>query len=100
MYSILSNSGRRVYGVKHYMVETLADIDAIPLLATVAPGSTALVAATQEKYILTKERVWMPLGNSGGSGPSTGDDVIYEGGDIDQDISAVFDIYYDGGNVK
>jgi hypothetical protein len=47
MYTILSNSGRRVYGVKQYMVETLADIDAIPLLSTVAPGSTVLVTSSK-----------------------------------------------------
>lgn len=96
MYTILSNSGRRVYGVKQYMIETLADIDAIPLLSTVAPGSTVLVTSSKQKYILTKERVWMPM-ESGG--PSETEEIIYEGGDIENDPDIEYDIYYEGGQL-
>lgn len=97
MYTILSNSGRRVYGVKQYMVETLADIDSIPLLATVAPGSTVLVAASKQKYILTKERIWMPIK---ADDPSDVDEVIYEGGNIETDPVSEVDISYEGGQLE
>ena len=103
MYKILSNSGKRVYGVKAFMVDTLADIDAIPLLSTVAPGSTVLVTSTSDKYILTHERTWMPItcnsGSSGGGDSGNVDDeIIYEGGDLDAGLD-VPDIDYDGGEL-
>lgn len=97
MYTILSNSGRRVYGVKRYMVETLADIDSIPLLATVAPGSTVLVAASKQKYILTKERIWIPLS---ANAPSDVDEIVYEGGNIETDPVSEVDISYEGGQLE
>ena len=99
MYNILSNSGKRVYGVKTFMVETLADIDKIPLLVTAAPGSTVIVANTSKKYILTRDRVWMPF-NSGSSGgeDSPEQEIVYEGGDLEAGIDQV-DIDYEGGEV-
>jgi hypothetical protein len=100
MYNILSNSGKRVYGVKTFMVETLADIDGIPLLVTVAPGSTVIVANTSKKYILTRDRVWMPFNcdSPGGGENSPEQEIIYEGGDLEAGISQV-DIDYEGGEV-
>ena len=94
MYTILSNSGRRVYGVKQYMVKTLADIDSIPLLATAAPGSTVLVTTSKQKYILTKERIWMPIKTDV---PPDTDEIVYEGGDIEQGPIDEADIDYEGG---
>jgi hypothetical protein len=104
MYKILSNGGKRVYGVKTFMVDTLADIDAIPLLSTVAPGSTVLVAATSERYILNNKRIWMPItcgsGSSGGGDSGDVDDeIIYEGGDLDAGLENP-DIDYDGGELE
>lgn len=99
MYNVLSNSGKRVYGVKTFMVDTLADIDEIPLLTTVAPGSTVIVANTSKKYILTRDRVWMPLGGSSEGDEETPEqEIIYEGGDLEAGISQV-DIDYEGGEV-
>lgn len=103
MYKILSNGGKRVYGVKTFMVDTLADIDAIPLLSTVAPGSTVLVADTSERYILNNKRIWMPItcaGSPGGGDPGDVDDeIIYEGGDLDAGLENP-DIDYDGGELE
>lgn len=104
MYKILSNSGKRVYGVKAYMVKTVADIDAIPLLSSVAPGSTVIVTETSEKYILSQERIWVPVkkpDQSGGDdspGDST-DETIYEGGDLDSGDTKAVDVDYEGGEV-
>lgn len=97
MYSILANGSKRVYGVKTFMVETLADIDEIPLLTTIAPGSVAIVANTSKKYVLTRERVWMPLNGSQEEG--TTEEIIYEGGNIEQGVDTA-DIDYEGGEVN
>lgn len=103
MYNILANSGKRTYGVKTYMVNTLADIDAIPLLPTVAPGSTVIVAETSNKYILSRDRIWIPLtgsgSSSGGDSGEVKDEITYEGGDLNVD-STDPDIDYDGGELE
>jgi hypothetical protein len=97
MYTILSNSGRRVYGIKQYIVETLADIDSIPLLNTVAPGSTVLVVTSKQKYILTRERIWVPIK---ADNDSDIDEVVYEGGNIEVDPAAEADVSYEGGQLE
>ena len=98
MYNILTNSGKRVYGVKAFMVKTEADIDNIPLLATVAPGSTVIVTDTSKKYILTRDRIWKPIGESE-SEEDESTEVIYEGGDINSGVDLA-DVKYEGGEVE
>lgn len=96
---ILANSGRRAYGVKNYMVNTKAEMDAIEITSAVYPGSTVLVLDTSERYILSDSLKWVKLsvGSNSGSGDSSGgggdsgggttpnpdDEIIYEGGDLD-----------------
>lgn len=104
MYKILSNNGKRVYGIKTYMVETVADIDAIPLLSSVAPGSTVIVTTTSEKYILSQERIWVPVkkpdqsGGDDSSGDST-NETIYEGGDLETEEPQEAELDYEGGEL-
>lgn len=105
MYNILANR-KRNYGIKTYMVNTLADIDAIPLsLASVVPGSIAIVAETGDKYILNQNRQWALLSSPGG--PGEGDsgeikaEINYEGGDLNEspDVGDDSDINYDSGEL-
>lgn len=99
MYNILSNR-RRSYGIKTFLVNTMADIDAIPLsLSTVAIGSIAIIAETGDKYILNQFRQWELLSSPGESGGGdSGEIVIYEGGDLMADTTeGDKDINYDGG---
>lgn len=99
MYNILANR-KRSYGIKTFLVNTMADIDAIPLsLSTIAVGSIAIIAETGEKYILNQFRQWELLSSSGeSSGGDSGEIVIYEGGDLMTDSNeGNEDINYDGG---
>lgn len=99
MYNILANR-KRNYGIKTFLVNTMADIDAIPLsLSTIAVGSIAIIAETGEKYILNQFRQWELLSSSGESGGGdSGEIVIYEGGDLMTGGSeGNEDINYDGG---
>ena len=97
LYNILSNR-KRNYGVKTYMINTLAELDAIPLtLASTVPGSIVIVAETGEKYMLNLNRQWELVG-----GASSGDDtdhIIYEGGDLMNSQPEISDINYDGGTL-
>jgi hypothetical protein len=96
-YNVLSNR-KRAYGVKTYMVDTLAEIDDIPLtLASTVPGSIAIVAETGEKYILNLKRQWELIGSSSSSSGGDSGDINYEGGDLMDEISDDSDINYDGG---
>lgn len=103
MHQILANSGRRAYGVKTYVVQTIADMNAIPLFPTVLPGSTVFVLSTGAKYILTRERRWVKIRHdtSADSEEDTSNEIIYEGGDIniDNGVSEA-DLDYDGGSVE
>lgn len=103
MYNILANSGKHLCGIRTYMVNTLADINAIPLLPTVALGNTAIVAETSNKYILSRGRIRIPLtrsgSSSGGDSSEVKDEITYEGGDLNVD-STDPDIDYDGGELE
>lgn len=95
LYNILSNR-KRSYGVKTYMINTLAELDAIPLtLASTVPGSIAIVAETGEKYMLNLNRQWELMGGIS-SGDNT-DHIVYEGGDLTNTQPQDTDINYDGG---
>lgn len=98
-YNVLSNR-KRAYGVKTYMVNTLADIDDIPLtLASTVPGSIAIVAETGDKYILNLNRQWELIKSSDSSSGGDSGDIRYEGGDLMDEIPDDSDINYDGGGL-
>ena len=98
-YNVLSNR-KRAYGVKTYMINTLADIDDIPLtLASTVPGSIAIVAETGDKYILNLNRQWELIKSSNSSSGGDSGDIRYEGGDLMDEILDDSDINYDGGSL-
>lgn len=98
MYSITANRQRN-YGIKSYTVNTLADIDAIPIfLSSTAPGSIVLVIDTGEKYILNRNRQWELLTTLPGASGDGPEQIVYEGGDLANNIDSI-DISYDGGDL-
>ena len=82
MITVGANGQKIAYGIKHYNVDTEAD------LAHFDPthefmGTTAFVIETSKYYMLNGHKVWKeidPYGNSIGSTPGAGDEIIYEGG--------------------
>ena len=99
--AILSNSGRVAYGVKRFMVRTVEDILTIPLTPAIRPGSTVFVTSDQSRYILDQDYNWVQLKTPGGNSGEGGDEdqeIIYEGGDISQELQlAMAD--YEGGQI-
>lgn len=102
MHQVLANSGKRIYGVKTFIVETEAEKNKIPLLSTTMPGSTVFVLSTSTKYVLSQKKKWVKISHepSEEPGEDNTEEIIYEGGDIDIDNSVVeTELDYDGGSV-
>lgn len=104
MISIGSNGQKIAYGIKHYNLDTEADLKKLPVKGETM-GCTCFVIETSKYYMLNSERKWVeitPFGKavssgtgSGGSGSDT---------DIDQDgipdsIDPSIDIVYEGGRI-
>lgn len=97
MISIGSNGERIAYGIKHYNLDTEADLLKLPRLKQYM-GCTCFVISTSKYYMLNSEQKWIEItpfgqvvssnGSGGGDGgntdptPPTNDDIIYEGGEI------------------
>ena len=95
MFNILANGNRLAYGIKRYMVKTVADIKTLPLDNSVASGSTVLVTTTGETYILDTDRHWVKYRTAG---HGAGEEVIYEGGDLTNQDPEEDEVDYDGGS--
>lgn len=54
--SISYQSGHAVYGVKHFLCDTLDDVNALPV--NIQPGSTAYCIANSTDYILGHDAQW------------------------------------------
>ena len=71
------------YGVKHYRADSYSDIASIDITTT-AMGSTVFVIDTSTYYMLNGDKRWIAvnLGNTGGGGSDTPNNIIYEGGGV------------------
>lgn len=79
MISIGANGERITYGIKHYNLDTEADLANLPK-GKKAMGCTCFVISTSKYYMLNSEQKWVeikPFGSGSGSG-----DIIYEGGTV------------------
>lgn len=92
MISIGSNGQRIAYGIKHYNLDSEADL-AILSKRDEVMGSTCFIISTSKYYMLDSKKKWVeitPFGKvvtngdepGGGDTPDDDDDVIYEGGVI------------------
>lgn len=106
---ITQQRGRVQYGLQRFIVDTPDDLLKLP--AKTVPGSSAYVISTGATYIHNNKHVWVKistasLGSGSGSGggnsgntdtPGVGD--IWDGGDIDTDLSLDDTFIWDGGGV-
>ena len=88
MISIGANGQRISYGIKHYNVDTKAELDALVLTLEVM-GTTAFVIETSKYYMLNgnKQLIEIEPFGTGNSGSGGGSDtpikhVVYDGGVI------------------
>lgn len=100
MITIGANGKKIAYGIKHYNLDTEADLANLPK-RNERVGCTCFVIATSKYYMLNSDYEWIEIspfgqssstggggdsGGSGGGGDSGDDtipkDIIYEGGVI------------------
>lgn len=92
MVTIGSNGQKIAYGIRHYNLDTEADMAKIQIAKEVM-GCTCFIIETSKYYMLNGSKKWIeidPFGkgiSGGGNNPSnpdapSDDDVIYEGGII------------------
>lgn len=88
MITIGANGEKIAYGIKHYNLDTEADLANLPVKSE-RMGATCFVISTSKYYMLNSEHKWIqitPFGqainSSGGNGdvPPSGGDIVYEGG--------------------
>ena len=94
MIRIRANGNRLAHGVKKFTVDTFAEIASIKL-ASVAMGSTAFVISTSETYMLNGSKQWVKVTLPGGG--SGNGDIIYDGGDSNDNNTGADDVIYEGG---
>lgn len=97
MITIGANGKRIAYGIKHYILDTEADLEKMPKENEFV-GTTCFVISTSKYYMLNSDYKWIQIspfgtsvegGSGGGSGgeetpdePPVQDDVIYDGGNV------------------
>lgn len=59
-YSIMSQSGHTLYGVKEFVVDTPEKISSLP--AYCATGSTVIVISTADVWMLGTDQQWHKVG--------------------------------------
>lgn len=98
MITIGSNGQKIAYGIKHYNLDTEADLKKMPVGNEIM-GCTCFVINTSKYYMLNGQKKWIEItpfgkvvssGDNGGNDDNTpdnpdipeDDDIIYEGGII------------------
>lgn len=88
MISPIYQSGKKVYGVNNYVIDTVDDVANLPVYC--AMGSTARVISTGDCYIINSDKQWVKQSSGSGGSSSSSDDgdiVVIDatGGDDTQD---------------
>lgn len=73
MITVASSSGKTTYGIKEYCLDTPSDLNDL-IKNDDAPGSTAIIISTSEKYILNGQGQWIlqPMTTDGGGSGTAG----------------------------
>jgi hypothetical protein len=91
LVNIASNDNKVAYGIKHFNLDVLADLDSIKKSA-LTPGSTAFIIETSQYYMLNGSHEWKEVslfgssltpGGGGGDTPPEDEHINYDGGSID-----------------
>ena len=101
MITIGANGQKIAYGIKHYNLDTEADLEKLPRAGEVT-GCTCFVISTSKYYMLNSSYEWIeitPFGKavSSGSGGSGGGESGGEGDSGDGESGTKEDIVYEGG---
>lgn len=86
MAFIYSNSGKTAYGVKKYIVDTVAEISTLPKNVTI--GSTVFAIEDSSTYMLNNKKEWVKIIITAGTVlpddeiPEDSTDGVLDGGTI------------------
>lgn len=58
-YRLTENKGQPSYGITSYVADSASDVENLP--TSVAPGSTCIVVATSDVYMLNTQGAWVLL---------------------------------------
>lgn len=97
-FRIASQSGKKVYNLKEFVVDIFDDIEKINT-RELAVGSTAFVIDTSETYMLNSKKEWIKVTVSSSGGGIVNPEeyeIIWDGGSV----SSSGDTIYEGGGVK
>lgn len=89
MFAIRAEHGELKYGVYDLVYDTMDDFNKKTPHSGVQAGSTAFIIDISKKYMLNNKGKWIEIsiGNSSGGGGGSGeidyDEIIYDGGNID-----------------
>ena len=93
MISIGANRNKKAYGIKHYNLDTEAELSQINVNREVM-GTTAFIIETSQRYMLNGSKEWKKINSNNSGGGSGNDDFVYDGGGVEGDENI-----YDGGGV-
>lgn len=93
MISLGANRNKIAYGIKHYNLDTEADLQEINVNREMM-GTTVFVIETSQQYMLNSKKEWKKVNTANNSGGSGSNDEIYDGGGVEGDENI-----YDGGGV-
>lgn len=98
-FRIASQSGKKVYNLKEFVVDVFDDIEKINT-RELAVGSTAFVIDTSETYMLNSKKEWIKVTvSSGGSGGIVNPEeyeLIWDGGSVSNSGNTI----YEGGGAE
>ena len=103
MFTIYSNGNRTAYGIKHYDLDTINDLEVLKKRKDIVPGSTVFVIESSKYYKLNSKKQWIeifPYASVQINAPGEDDDPNYDGGSIDGTSPDDESIpSYDGGSI-
>lgn len=100
MINIARNGNKKAYGIKHYNLDTVDDLNALDPSRLVM-GTTAFIISTSKYYMVNGSNEWKEINpkGSGGTTPDINNEIIYDGGGVDDEIASDDDTIYEGGDV-
>lgn len=96
MINIARNGNKKAYGIKHYNLDTVEELNELDPQRQVM-GTTAFVISTSQYYMVNGSGEWKQINPKGGS-TTPDDEITYDGGGVEGDDADDNNIY-EGGDV-
>jgi len=87
---LYSHNGKLGYGIKKYIVDDASGIEELPTDGSVSVGSSCLVIATGDLYIMNSEHKWIKSSRSSGGGSDGGQSAEEPEALSADDIQSIF----------